>query len=151
VIPQLNEDIRKLWGRTTVRIWPGTYRLVSLPPDASEFAFSLISKSEGGFAAVVRERDEISVTVEDSIWRSLEASAPPAQVSGPLAAMTFDLDVELSVCGYLAPAAERLAEAGISIVPQCAFRKDHLLVPAEKARQAAGLLEALARECATTA
>jgi hypothetical protein len=151
VIRPLKEDIRKLWGRTTVRIWPEVYRLVSFPPDASEFAFSLISKSEGGFAAFVRERDEISVTLKDSVWRSVEASAPTARVSGTLAAITLDLDVELSVCGYLAPAAARLAEAGIPIVPQCGFLKDHLLVPEDRARQAAGILESLVRECGGTA
>jgi len=32
------------------------------------------------------------------------------------------------VVGYLAPAAARLATAGIPIIPQCAFRTDHLLV-----------------------
>jgi hypothetical protein len=49
------------------------------------------------------------------------------------------------VTGYLAPAAEALAAAGVPIVPQCAFSKDHVLVPAEHLDVAVRALTALAR------
>ena len=55
--------------------------------------------------------------------------------------ITFDLDLDLAVTGYLAPAAEALAAAGVPIVPQCAFLKDHLLVPAERLETAVKALE----------
>jgi hypothetical protein len=57
--------------------------------------------------------------------------------------ITFNLDLDLGVTGYLAPAADALARAGVPIVPQCAFLKDHLLVPAEQLETAVATLERL--------
>jgi hypothetical protein len=54
------------------------------------------------------------------------------------------------VCGYFAPAAARLAEAGISIVPQCAYLKDHVLIQDEKISHAIEILEGLIAECKGT-
>jgi hypothetical protein len=60
--------------------------------------------------------------------------------------VTFDLDLDLDVCGYLAPAAGALAAAGVPIVPQCAFLKDHLLVPEAQLEAAVHALEGLSAE-----
>ena len=40
----------------------------------------------------------------------------------------FDIPLDIEVVGFLAPAAARLGTAGVSIIPQCAFALDHLLV-----------------------
>jgi hypothetical protein len=53
------------------------------------------------------------------------------------------IDVELDVCGFLAPAAERLAEAGVPLIPQCAYLKDHLLIHEKHLRLAQAELEEL--------
>jgi hypothetical protein len=55
--------------------------------------------------------------------------------------------VELDVCGFLAPVAVRLGQAGVSIVPQCAFRKDHVLVRAADLPAAIQIIEAWIAEC----
>ena len=78
---------------------------------------------------------------------ALAQQVPQGRLSGPLVALTLDLDVDLGVCGYLLPAAERLAQAGISIVPQCAFKKDHLLVPQDRADEAERVLQAWIEAC----
>ena len=62
--------------------------------------------------------------------------------------LTFDVTLPLDLVGFLAPAALRLAEAGVSIVPQCGFRTDHLLVRAGDLETARRVLEAFVRECA---
>jgi hypothetical protein len=69
-------------------------------------------------------------------------------LAGPYRVLTFDLDLELDVIGYLAPALERLAVAGVSIVPQCGFRTDHLLVFERDLDAAVMVLEDLVRESA---
>ena len=68
------------------------------------------------------------------------------RIAGPYRVLTFDLELELDVIGYMAPALERLAAAGVSIVPQCGFRTDHLLVLEQDLDAAIGALEALIRE-----
>ena len=68
------------------------------------------------------------------------APHPGALRGRPLPRDHVELALALDVVGYLAPAAARLAQAGISMVPQCAFQKDHLLVPASRAADAVRVL-----------
>lgn len=54
--------------------------------------------------------------------------------------------VSLSNAEEAAPAVERLAAAGIPIVPQCAFLKDHLLVHERDLVAAVAVFESLIAE-----
>ena len=49
----------------------------------------------------------------------------------------------VDLVGFLAPLAERLAAAGIPIVPQCGFRTDHLLVPEKRLDDTVRVIERL--------
>jgi hypothetical protein len=87
--------------------------------------------------------------VAESVWAASSRRSSARQDDGPFKVITFDLDLDLAVTGYLAPAAEALAAAGVPIVPQCAFPKDHLLVCASQlqaAVQALSILIESARE-----
>jgi hypothetical protein len=144
-------ELRRLWASTRLHVWAEPTLLVSLPVAELEAAASVVATVSGAFAALVLERDEVSLTVPDSAWRAAPLRLRAARASGPLRVITFDLDLELSVVGYLAPAAARLAEAGVSIVPQCAFLKDHLLVAEEDLDAAVVALESWIAECRATA
>jgi hypothetical protein len=122
---------RALWAKTTLHVWPESYRLVSLPRAALPEAAALVARSGGEFSCLVLERDEVSLTVAEEVWAASPLRPSVRQDAGPFRVITFDLDLDLALTGYLAPAAEALAAAGVPIVPQCAFLKDHLLVPAE--------------------
>jgi hypothetical protein len=121
--------------------------LASLPYKSLPQAVELVSGSAGRFAALVVERDEVSLTIEETLWNSRSASIPHRSVDGPYRVVTFLLNVDLGVCGYFLPAAERLADAGIPIVPQCAYLKDHVLIRAADAERAVEVMENLVREC----
>jgi hypothetical protein len=99
-----------------------------------------------GFAALVVERDEVSVTLPESAWLGSPLRGLALAVAGPYRALTFDIDLDLELVGFLAPAAERLAAAGVSIVPQCGYLKDHLLVREERLPDAVRVIEGLIRE-----
>jgi len=96
---------------------------------------------------LLRERDEVSLTVPETAWAGSPLQRRAVAQAGPYRAITFDLDIALEVCGYLAPAAQRLAEAGIPIVPQCGYRKDHLLVLESQLATAVDVLEGLIGSC----
>jgi hypothetical protein len=140
----VSERARALWARTRVHVWPERYVLASVPVGRLAEAAALALRSGESFTALVRERDEVSLTVPDAFRPDLTSLA--ARVAGPYRVLTFDLELELDVIGYLAPALERLAAAGVSIVPQCGFRTDHLLVFERDLDAAVGALEALIRE-----
>lgn len=145
----MNDDVKRLWASTRIDARPEPYLLISLPLESLPEAAALVAETSGeGFAALVVEPDEVSLTIVEALW-SAQAARPPARaVAGPYRAVTLALDLDLGVSGYFAPAAVRLGEAGIPIVPQCAYLKDHVLFRAEDTDRAVEILEALARECA---
>jgi hypothetical protein len=93
------------------------------------------------------ERDEVSLTVCDEVWREWKEQLRNHKIAGPYKILTLALNIDLGVCGYLLPAAARLAEASISILPQCAYLKDHLAIKEEDAARAAQILDELITEC----
>ena len=142
-----SERTRSLWAQTRLEVWPEWYRLVSFPTAQGAAAASLLAASAGRFCALVLERDELSLTVAEDVWRKSPLRDMARSEIGPLRAITFSLSLDLDVVGYLAPAAARLADAGISVVPQCAASRDHLLVPAHRLEDAVRVLEQLIRDC----
>ena len=54
-----------------------------------------------------------SLTLPRSLWQTAALRAKAAREDGPFRAITLDADVDLDVCGYLAPAAVGLVEAGV--------------------------------------
>jgi len=147
VDPFVPADPRALavWGRTRLLLWPEDYVLVHLPRASAAWASTLIAPADG-FGALVLERDEVSLTLPSGRWPPPGAIPETARVEGPFRAITLDVDIDLDVTGYFAPAAQRLAAARIAIVPQCAFLKDHLLVHARDVQAAIEVLQALVRD-----
>ena len=143
---RVHPQARAVWARTTLHICPEEYVLASLPvADLGEGA--LLVGRASGFAALLLERDEVSVTVTEDLWRESPLRARALAEAGPYRAITLDVNIDLGVTGYMAPAAARLAEAGVSIVPQCAYSKDHLLVREADLETARAVLETLIAEC----
>ena len=60
-----------------------------------------------------------------------------------LRAITIDASMPVDLVGFLAPAAVRLADAQIPIIPQCGFRTDHILVPVDRLDDAVKVIEGL--------
>jgi hypothetical protein len=135
------------WARTSVHVWPGDYLFASVPAERLADAAALAATApRQTFVALVRERDEIALTLPESSRAPLTALG--ARIDGPYRVLTLDVTLPLDLVGFLAPAAARLAEAAVSIVPQCGFRTDHLLVRAADLETARRVLEAFVRECA---
>lgn len=142
----MKDRIRELWARTRLRVWPEPCYLASLPLSDLARAGEWLGGCRQGFAALVVERDEVSVTLPESAWLGSPLRGRALAEAGPLRALTFDLDLDLELVGFLAPAAERLAAAGVSIIPQCAYLKDHLLVRDEQLADAVRAIEELIRD-----
>lgn len=140
---------RALWARTRLAVHPDPVVVASLPRDADavtlEAAAALAAR--GPFSALVFAADEISLTVPAKVWESCALRDAALGTSGPWAVIALDLEIDLGVTGYLAPAAARLAAAGVPILPQCAYRKDYLLVLAADCPRALAVLETLIADC----
>ena len=139
------ENARAAWARAKVLVWPERYVLATFPLDRLPEVAALVASSHGGFAALVVERDEVSLTLSEGPWR---AGRVDGRSAGPYRVVTLDVDLDLDLCGFLAPLATRLAEAGVPILPQCAFRKDHILVRDEDLDRTVRVLQDWIRSCA---
>ena len=103
-------------------------------------ACSWIARHPARFHALVLERDEVSLTVDEALWNASPLEETHER-EGPLRAISLDAPFTFDVTGYIALAALELEKASVSIIPQCAYGKDHLLVPASKLDQALTALE----------
>jgi len=145
---RMDERICSIWARTKLLVWPEKYVIVSLPTASLSQAANIVARSTGTFAALVLERDEVSITLPETVW-SAHAVKANAQ-DGPYRAVTFDLSLDLDVFGYFAQAAVRLANAKISIVPESAFLKDHVLIHERDLEQTVAILGRLIEDCRAT-
>jgi hypothetical protein len=146
VIGVLSREVRELWAATRIVVWPERYWLVALPPSAAPYAAEWFGGIAGSFGGIVAERDELSLTLPENLWLGSPLRARARSAAGPFRAITLDLELPLGVTGYLAPVAERLASAGVSIVPQCGYSRDHVLVREEQLETALATIRALVEE-----
>jgi hypothetical protein len=82
-----------------------------------------------------------------AVWARSPLAQKARATFGPYRVLTFEVELEADLCGYLAPLAARLGKAGISIVPQCDFARDHLLVPSPDLERASRVIEDWIRSC----
>jgi len=64
---KLDKERCSLWASTSLHVWPEKYLLVSLPTSSLPQAADIVSRCEGTFAALVMERDEVSLTVPEQV------------------------------------------------------------------------------------
>ena len=142
---KMHERTCSLWARASVKVWPEKYVLVSLPTSSLSKAAKIVGNSAGAFAALILERDEVSLTLPEHVWGAHAVKANSQD--GPYRALSFNVDVDLEVFGFIAPVHVRLANARISIVPEAAFLKEHLLVHEKDLDQTISIVEELIKEC----
>ena len=141
----MNERAQAAWRQTKLHVWPESYVLASLPLRAVHEAARLLDPPNA-FAHLLLDEREASLTVERSRWEASSLAERGHAVEGPFRVITFDVVLSLDLCGYLAPAAERLAAEGIPMVPQCGYSRDHLLVPADRLDDAVRVLGRMTAE-----
>jgi hypothetical protein len=141
----VTEGARAAWARAKVLVWPERYVLATFPVVRLPEVAALVRSRSDGFIALVVERDEVSLTLSETSWS--EARVDDGRAAGPYRVLTVDVDLDLDLCGFLAPLAARLAEQEVPIVPQCAFLKDHILVREEDLDRTIHVVEDLIRSC----
>lgn len=146
-----NAAARRAWAATSLRVWPDRYAFAAFSPREAARVLEAAARPKRAFVAVVVEAGEVALTVP---WRAFAKSGLAGRadaVAGPYRVITFETSLALDLVGYLAPAAERLARAGISMVPQCGYRTDHLLVREQDLERAVGVLQSWIAACAAPA
>ena len=120
------------------------YALIKLPTAAITAAAGILAEIGEPFAALLVDKDEVSLVITASDLEDYGKRLPGHQTSGRYYRLiTFDGDLSPDLIGFMALIARTLAEAGVWILPLGAYTRDHLLVPENQYEIAVAALEKL--------
>lgn len=120
------------------------YALVRLPPSAITAAAGVLAEIGEPFAALLADRDEVTLIIPAEAAADFAPRLPGHQLS-PTAyrLITFDVALEPELVGFMARVASALAADGVSLLPYAAFTRDHILVAAADLERALAALNRL--------
>ncbi|HEX8737258.1 MAG TPA: ACT domain-containing protein [Pyrinomonadaceae bacterium] len=121
---------RELLQKTRVEIAPETFFLVSLRhADWRKLLENpeLSPRLTAPFM-IFSDKFEVTLLLDEIDFGTIRHATRDARSEGNFRLLTFDIELDFTVVGFLAEVARILAEAGISIVALSAFSRDHLLI-----------------------
>ena len=126
-----------------------TYTLIHLPPGAITPAAIIFAEISDPFGALIADKDEVTLLLAEDDWKAYNRRLPDHTTTGPYRLITFDLELDPDLIGFMALIARILAEAGVPILAFSAYARDHIFVQADQFQTAWDALEAARREWAT--
>ena len=109
------------------------YRLVRLPPNGIMAAAGVLAEIGEPFGAVIADKDEVTLVIPAEAVADFAQRLRDHRLSeATYRLISFDLELEPTLIGFMARVAAALAAAQVPILPLAAFSRDHLLVPAER-------------------
>lgn len=111
----------------TLRLLPGTWRIVRLPGDAPRLHEALRSP----WAFLARTPDEVSLLLPEEV-----PASEGSRTHGPLRGLRVEGTLDFALVGVLAGLSRALAEAGVPILAFSTYDTDYLFVPADRCAEA---------------
>ena len=123
-------DVLELLKKTRVEIAPETYTLLSL---SHEKWLKLLESPEiaprmTAPFMIFQDNREVTLLLDEIDFEKIRYSILSSKSQGGFRLLTFDVELDFTVVGFLAVVAKILADADISIVALSAFSRDHLLI-----------------------
>ncbi|MDQ7026067.1 MAG: ACT domain-containing protein [Anaerolineae bacterium] len=105
------------------------YRFITLPANAITAAASVVAQVGNPFIALLVDKDEVTLMLEDEDYHEYQKRLLDHQVSETrYRLITFDVVLESTLVGFMARVTQILADANISVMPFAAFSRDHIFV-----------------------
>jgi uncharacterized protein len=116
--------------KTRIEVAPETFALVSL---SQENWLKLLENPElsprmTAPFMIFRDKYETTLLLDEIDFEKIRYAVLNAKIEQNFRLLTFDIELDFSVVGFLAEISRVLAEAGVSIVALSAFSRDHLLI-----------------------
>lgn len=77
---------------------------------------------------IFKDRFETTLLLDDVDFEKIRYAVLNAKTESGFRLLTFDIELDFNVVGFLAEVSRILAEADVSIVALSAFSRDHLLI-----------------------
>ena len=125
-----NKNALEILRKTRVEVAPETFTLVSL---RHEDWLKLLENPElsprmTAPFMIFEDKFETTLLLDEIDFDKIRYAVLNAKTEGGFRLLTFDIELDFSVVGFLAEVAKILADANISIVALSAFSRDHLLI-----------------------
>jgi len=143
----ITPDLRRLFAAVRLYTDKRPYSVASLPRDQMRPATILFGGLADPFAAMIVDKDEITIVMHEMDWSLAGRSLPGMRVETDYRLITFDLVLDLDVVGFMAVVSRLLADAGIALLPIGAYSRDHIFVRAKDAERAWQVLSDFIEAC----
>jgi len=119
--------------KTRVEVAPETFFLISLTHNdwLKLLENPELSPRMTAPFMIFRDNREVTLLVDQIDFKTIRHAIRDAKTQGNFRLLTFNIELDFNVVGFLAEVSRILAEAGISIVALSAFSRDHLLIKQE--------------------
>ena len=120
----------ELLRKTRIEIAPETYTFISLRHEDWRKLLEnpeLSPRMTAPFM-IFSDKWEVSLLLDDIDFQTMRFAVRDAKIQGGFRLLSFDIELDFSVVGFLAEIARILAEAEIPIIAISAFSRDHLLI-----------------------
>jgi len=109
------------------------YSMIHLPSNGIMAAGGGLEQIGEPFGALIADKNEVTLIIPTELVAEFSSRLRDHRSSAAAYRLiTFDLELEPTLTGFMARIAAALAEAQIPIMPLAAFSRDHILVPADR-------------------
>jgi hypothetical protein len=136
------QSAKSLLRKTRVEVAPETYTLISLRHEDWRKLLEnpeLSPRMTAPFM-IFSDKWEVTLLLDDIDFQTIRHAVRDAKIQGGFRLLSFDIELDFSVVGFLAEVSRILAEAEISIVALSAFSRDHILIKQENLAKALKVL-----------
>ena len=138
----MTQKISELLQRTRIEVSAETFTLLSV---TNEQWLRLLESPElsprmTAPFMIFKDRWEVTLLVDETDFAAMRVGLREARTERGFRLLSFDIELDFSVFGFLAFVSEKLAAAEIPIVALSAFSRDHLLVKQEDLAKALKIL-----------
>ena len=126
-------DVAGLLRRARVEVAPAALVLVGLRAEDWQRLLENpeLSPPDESLFMLLRDGREVTLLLEEEDWRAMRHAARDARVEAGFRLLTFDLELDWGVVGFMALVCQLLAAEGVPLGALSAFSRDHLLVKQE--------------------
>lgn len=128
--------------RTKVQIAPENFSLISLQENEFQelLANPELSPRMTAPFMIFKDKVEITLLLDEIDFGKIRNTLENAKIEQGFRLLTFDIELDFNVVGFLAEITRILSEAGISIIALSSFSRDHILIKQENLAKALKVL-----------
>jgi uncharacterized protein len=126
-------EIAELLRKTRVEVMPETFALVSVRNEdwLKLLEDPALSPRMSAPFFIFKDKWEVTLLLDEVDFEAMRVGLREAKIERGFRLLSFDIELDFSVVGFLAFISQKLAENSVPIVALSAFSRDHILVKQE--------------------